>query len=87
MAGVIAVRKRETHIALFFVCERYQKQGIGKRLFMMTAENNQCERMTVNSSPYAVTMYHKLGFCDTDTEQTVNGIRFTPMKWQRKNTI
>ncbi|WP_460645598.1 GNAT family N-acetyltransferase [Lacrimispora brassicae] len=37
--------------------------------------------MTVNSSPYAVEIYHKLGFVDTDTEQLVNGIRFIPMEY------
>ena len=36
--------------------------------------------MTVNSSPYAVPVYHKLGFKDTGSEQMVNGLRFTPME-------
>ncbi|CCL11870.1 N-acetyltransferase GCN5 [Clostridioides difficile] len=36
--------------------------------------------ITVNSSPYAVEVYHKLGFKDTAVEQIVDGIRFTPMK-------
>jgi len=36
--------------------------------------------MTVNSSPYAVPIYHKLGFKDTGSEQVVNGLRFTPME-------
>ncbi|WP_334307027.1 GNAT family N-acetyltransferase [Intestinibacter bartlettii] len=25
-------------------------------------------------------MYHKFGFCDTDKEQVVNGLRFIPME-------
>jgi hypothetical protein len=29
-----------------------------------------------------VLFYHALGFKDTDKEQTVNGIRFTPMKYE-----
>ena len=33
----------------------------------------------VNSSPYAVDVYHKLGFTDTDKEQMTNGIIYTPM--------
>jgi predicted GNAT family N-acyltransferase len=36
--------------------------------------------MTVFSSPYAAGFYRKMGFADTDAEQTVNGIRFIPMK-------
>ena len=38
---------------------------------------------TVNSSPYAVPVYHKLGFIDMDSEQLSDGIRFTPMKFER----
>ena len=37
------------------------------------------EKMTVNSSPYAVPIYHKLGFKETDSEQIVNGLRYIPM--------
>ena len=38
--------------------------------------------ITLNSSSYGVTFYHALGFTDTDKEQTVNGIWFTPMKYE-----
>ena len=38
--------------------------------------------MTVNSSPYAVPIYHKLGFYDVDSEQVVKGVRFTPMEFE-----
>ena len=31
--------------------------------------------------PYAVEVYRHLGFNETDIEQTVNGIRFTPMRF------
>lgn len=37
------------------------------------------DKMTVNSSSYAISIYHKLGFYDSDKEQVVNGLRFTPM--------
>lgn len=80
LAGIIAVRNEGTHIALFFVDGKYQRQGIGKRLFQAVLDNCKSDKMTVNSSPYAVEVYHKLGFRDTDKEQTVNGIRFTPME-------
>lgn len=37
-------------------------------------------RMTVNSSHYAVPIYHRFGFYDTEQEQMQDGIRFTPME-------
>jgi len=46
--------------------------------------NSKCSVMTVNSSLYAVEIYRRLGFVDTNTEQIVNGIRFIPMKHEFK---
>lgn len=80
LVGIIATRNQGTHIALFFVDGEYQRQGIGRQLFQIVLDNCPSKRMTVNSSPYAVEVYHKLGFYDTDKEQIVNGIRFTPME-------
>ena len=40
--------------------------------------------ITLNSSPYGLPFYQSLGFHETDTEQTVNGIQFTPMKYQKE---
>lgn len=79
LVGIIATRNEGTHIALFFVEGKYHRQGIGKRLCQTVRSVNNSNKMTVNSSPYAVPIYHKLGFKDTDTEQVVNGLRFTPM--------
>lgn len=76
LVGVIATRNNGKHIALFFVSGKYHHQGIGKQLFQAVRTN----KMTVNSSPYAVLIYQKLGFKATATEQVVNGLRFTPMK-------
>ena len=45
-------------------------------------ENSSSKTITVNSSPYAVPVYHKLGFVDTDTEQLSDGMRYTPMKFE-----
>ena len=79
LVGILATRSRGTHIALFFVEGKYHRQGIGKKLFGAVRDANHFCGMTVNSSPYAVPVYHKLGFRDTDAEQVVNGLRFTPM--------
>lgn len=79
LVGVIATRSAGAHIALFFVLGQYHRQGIGRRLFQAARADCPRGRMTVHASPYAVPVYHKLGFRDTDAEQVVNGLRFTPM--------
>ena len=74
--GVIATRNNGKHIALFFVDGKYHRQGIGKQLFQTV----RTDKMTVNSSPYAVAVYRKLGFEAVNTEQVITGLRFTPME-------
>lgn len=81
LVGVIATRSEGTHIALFFVDGEYHNNGIGRKLFQSVLSECSSNSMTVNSSPYAIPIYHKLGFIDTDSEQVVNGLRFTPMKY------
>lgn len=76
LVGVIATRNSGKHIALFFVDGRYHRQGIGKQLFQTV----QTDKMTVNSSPFALPVYKKLGFEVVAAEQAVNGLRFTPME-------
>ncbi len=80
LVGVIATRSEGSHIALFFVKGRYHRHGIGKKLFSVAQENCTSEKMTVNSSPFAIPVYEKLGFLKIGEEQTVSGIRFTPME-------
>jgi GNAT superfamily N-acetyltransferase len=80
LTGIIATRNEGSHIALFFVRKEYHRQGIGRKLFEAVVKSSTSE---VNSSPYAVEIYHKLGFTDTNVEQTDKGIRYTPMKYQK----
>lgn len=80
MIGTLAMRCEGNHIALFFVEGEFHRKGIGRKLFQKACEDNCTGKITVNSSPYAVEVYHHLGFVDTDTEQNVSGIRFTPME-------
>ncbi len=82
LVGVIATRNSGAHIALFFVDGNYHRQGIGKKLLRKVLEQSTALRVAVNSSPFAVPVYRKLGFIDTDKEQTVNGLRFTPMAYE-----
>ena len=82
--GVLAVRP-PCHISLLFVDGEHHRKGIARSLFKRMLDyykqNHELTEITVNSSPYAKEAYHKLGFTDTDTEQIVNGIRFTPMMY------
>lgn len=86
LIGVLALRNR-SHISLLFVHRAFHHRGVARSLVQYWF--NHCRaffptvrEITVNSSPYAVGFYHKLGFADTSAEQTVNGIRFTPMKYK-----
>ena len=81
--GVIATRNEGKHIVLLFVDGKHHRQGIGRKLIEVVLQNCISEIVTVNSSPYAKEFYHKLGFVDTDQEQTKEGMRFTPMKHQK----
>ena len=80
LIGVIATKNEGTHIALFYVDEKYQRQNIGKHLFQAVLMKCDSKRITVNSSTYAVSIYYKLGFKNIGLEQVVNGLRFTPME-------
>lgn len=68
---------------MLFVNKEYHSRGIARSLVQTVVERCKSEgnisNITVNSSPYAIEVYHRLGFLDTDKELTVNGIRFTPM--------
>lgn len=83
IVGVLATRP-PCHISLLFVDGKYHRRGIARALLNAVVEyymtHNDPEEITVNSSPYAKEAYRRLGFYDTDVEQTVNGIRFIPMK-------
>ncbi|MFC1946696.1 GNAT family N-acetyltransferase [Chloroflexota bacterium] len=83
LTGVIEVRNNN-HISLFFVRKEYMGKGIGKTLNKLAIDkclesNPSLTQIDVNSSPYAVPIYEKLGFVIVDLEQTVNGIRYNPM--------
>ena len=80
LVGVLCVRAPQ-HIGDFFVKEAFQGKGHGRRLFERMKQDYVSKEFTVNSSPYAVPVYRRLGFTETDMEQTVDGLVFTPMKY------
>lgn len=80
LQGVIATRNEGNHIALFFVRADCHRKGIGKRLFETMLNKSTSDIITVNSSPYAVAVYQRLGFVAFESEQLIDGIRFLPMR-------
>ena len=85
IAGVLEIKNND-HISLFFVKKEFHKKHIGKKLFenyikIMKQENIITEKITVNSSIYAETIYEKIGFKKTGELQEKNGIKFIPMEY------
>ena len=84
LIGEIAIRPDRKHICFFFVDGRYHRRGIGTRMFQRLLEDYPNGTITLNSSPYGLPFYKANGFVPTDEEKTVNGIRFTPMRYEVK---
>ncbi|MDY6795099.1 MAG: GNAT family N-acetyltransferase [Actinomycetota bacterium] len=83
IVGVIAIRGGP-HILLLFVHKDHHRLGIARALFSAAKERSlekspDLERITVNSSPFAISVYESLGFEATQPELVINGIRHTPM--------
>ena len=58
---------------------------IGEIAFRRLLEDYPDETITLNSSPFGLPFYKAIGFVETEEEKTVNGIRFTPMKYVRSS--
>ena len=87
LIGLIGIRTEREHICFFFVDGQYHRKGIGTKMFNHLLENDKGNLITVNSSPFGVGFYKKLGFTPTEEEKTINGIRFTPMIYRRKTLM
>lgn len=86
LIGIIASRE-SCHISLLFVKKEHHHKGVARKLFNKLKteiiENNpNIKCITVNSSPFAVQIYKKLGFALNDDEQIQDGLRFIPMKYE-----
>lgn len=89
MVALIGMRSSKTHINLVFTKKEYHRKGIATAIFRyllndILAENPALDALTLNSSPYGLPFYLTLGFVPRSEEQLINGIRFTPMKYQLK---
>lgn len=87
LVGMLHFRK-PSHVAMLFVRCSFQHKGIGRGLLAAAGTvvgDADCE-FTVNSSPNAVSAYKHLGFQAIGAEQCVRGIRFIPMRRQKRNS-
>lgn len=81
IAGVIEVRDN-SHIALFYVKKEFHGMGIGRSLFEHAQKQIPSgTTITVNSSPFAIPVYEKLGFTRHLPARMKDGMAFTPMKY------
>ena len=76
----------ESHICLVFTHHAYHRKGIATALFHrvlqdIRRENPGLKRITLNSSPYGLPFYLRMGLYPTEQEKTIDGIRFTPMAY------
>lgn len=83
IAGMIEMRGCN-HIALLFTDAAYHRLGIARALVAEALQRAlqiqpETSEVTVNSSPYAVRFYEKVGFQACGPEQEKNGVIFTPM--------
>lgn len=85
LIGVIALREGQ-HISLLFVRDDYHHLGAASKLVNVAVDTVKMEKpdiraVTVNSSPYAVGFYKKMGFVPIGPERKADGIRFTSMRY------
>ncbi|WP_371372007.1 GNAT family N-acetyltransferase [Sporomusa aerivorans] len=72
------------HMLLLYTAENWHGRGIARSLLnagiaKCRREQKEVRQLTVGAFDLAVPIYQKLGFVTYDQEQTINGIRFTPM--------
>lgn len=82
--GILAVDVKLNHICLFFVDKDLHNTGIGTALFKKFLNEFMPKAVTVNSSPFAVKVYEKLGFTATASRQVSDGIVYIPMRYSSK---
>jgi GNAT superfamily N-acetyltransferase len=86
LVGMIDLRD-SSHVSLFFVESVDRRRGVGQALLQSALgrcrpAGSSPSQVTVNSSPWAVPVYERLGFQATGQEREINGIRFVPMAKQ-----
>ena len=84
LAGVVQVRD-DTHITWLYVDKSRHRSGIGRELVVSAAREirrrtAEADAITLNSSPYALEIYRRMGFVADGPETVRDGMRFTAMR-------
>ena len=83
LVGVLAMRG-PVHISLLFVDPDVHRRGVARALFEEAKKETSGDvhrGITVNSSPYGVSFYKRVGFVPLEPEKEVNGMRIIPMQF------
>ena len=86
LVGLFGMRG-ESHICLVFTDGKYHRKGIATEVFKklladVKIETPDLKKITLNSSPYGLPFYHRIGFTEVEPEKTMNGIIYTPMVYE-----
>ena len=82
LVGVLSLSVKNM-VSCVFIKDGYHRMGIGRKLFYIIMEelrNKGVKRITLNSSPYAISFYHNIGFTDIGMQTSYKGIVYTPME-------
>ena len=80
IVGYISM-KENSHLYHLFVSESHQRKGIANTLWQHVLGQNNAEKYTLRSSLYAVPVYKKWGFVETDSVREKDGIKFQSMEY------
>ena len=72
------------HISLLFVDKNNHKKGIAKALIneiVVRLKYKNVDKITLNSTPYALGFYQKMGFISTGPEAIKHRVKYTPMEF------
>ena len=64
LVGVVSI-SRNNHVSCVFIDKDYHRKGIATILFnqiISEFKEREVEKISLNSSPYAVSVYHAIGF-------------------------
>ncbi|MFC3852235.1 GNAT family N-acetyltransferase [Salinispirillum marinum] len=80
--GYISI-KDLSHLYHLFVAEGHQGKGIAKALWEYATSESGINVCTVRSSMFAVPVYRRFGFKESEAAMSKDGISFQPMRLER----
>lgn len=80
--GVLGIKHKD-HLFHCFVDKTYHRKQVGQKLWQYWIELAKPERVTVNSSKYAIKFYQALGFKSSREVFEKNGVTCYPMIYEK----